>query len=200
MPEIPQNIQTKAGAIQAAFNASVTETRSNGDLTEDARLRRLARAWTQAEVEMGTLRQAWQGTAQVSVESLTKQVFGNPPGTDALSMRNADDRAAQIDSAEEALRVLERADVNGDDVLARAVALHAFERRNEFLGGDWAGVVDTYASTRPDVAGRILELANLRRDNLNTSLSSAFVFSIHKPAELERVRASAMDALLKGGA
>jgi hypothetical protein len=199
MPEIPQNIQKKAGDIQDGFNTAVIAIRSNGDLTPEARLRRLAQAWTRAEQEMGELRHTWQGTSDVSVESLTKRVFGNRPGTDALSMRNADDRASELASAEEALRVLQRALVNDDDVLARAVALHAFERRNEFLGGDWAGVVDAYAAANPDVAEKILELATLRRDTLNTSLSSAFIFSIHKPQELENVRASAMDALLKSG-
>lgn len=200
MPDIPQDIQDKAGGIQAEFNAAVTEIRSNGDLTEEARLRRLARLWTDAEFKMQTLRQSWQGGSVESAESLSKQVFGNKAGTDALSMRNADDRAAQIDNADEALRVLERAQVNGDDVLARAVALHAFDRRNEFLGGDWASVVDAYAAANPEVAQKIIDLAGLRRDTLNTSVTSAFVFSIYKPTELERLRVSAMDALLKSGA
>lgn len=200
MPEIPQNIQQAAGNIQANFNATVTAIRSNGDLTEEARLRRLAQAWTNAEANMGTLRHSWQGTSQVSAESLSKQVFGaaDTSGADAISVRDADDRASRLEDAGDALSLLRRAEDNGDVVLSRAIAQHAFGRRNEFFGGDWAGVVDAYSAAHPEVAAKILELANLRTDSINTGLASAFVFSIHKPSELDSVRASEMATLARG--
>lgn len=198
MPEIPQNIQDQAGAIQSNFNATVTQVRSNGDLTEDAKLRRLARAWTDAEARMGELRQSWQGRSTESAESLTKQVFGaaGTSGADAISVRDADDRASRLEDADEALSLLRRAEDNGDVVLSRAIALHAFGKRNEFFGGDWAGVVDAYAEAHPQVAEKIVKLATLRTDTINTSVASAFVFSIFKPSELDRVRSTQLTALL----
>jgi uncharacterized glyoxalase superfamily protein PhnB len=201
MPEIPQDVQNRAGAIQAAFNAEVTATRSNGDLTPDAKLRRLARAWTDAEVKMGELRQSWQGSAEQSAESLTKQIFGstNTAGADAISVRDADDRASRLEDAGEALALLQRADDNGDAVLARAIAQHAFGKRNEFFGGDWGGVVDAYAQTHPHVAEKITTLASLRTDTVKTGIASAITFSIFKPAELEQIRWSQMEKLLKSG-
>lgn len=197
MPEIPADIQQQAGDIQDRFNKTVTAIRSDGDLTEDARTRRLAVAHKSAEGEMDRLRQRWGGGASVSAESLTRQVFGASAvsGMDAISARDAGDRASQITDADEALRLVRWSMDNGDDVLAQAVARHAFDRRGEFIGGDWGGVVDAYAEARPAIAEKLTELANVRRDTINTSLAAGFIFSIHKPRELERLGLTALRQL-----
>ncbi|SDD89932.1 hypothetical protein [Nocardioides lianchengensis] len=197
MPDIPQNIQNQAALIQDRFNATVTETREDPDLTTDAKMRRLAGAWVDAEARMGTLRQSFEGGSQQSVESLTKQAFGatGASGADAISVRDADDRASRLEDADEALKLLRRAEGNGDTVLSRAIAQHAFGRRNDFFGGDWAGVVDAYSEAHPQVASKISELANLRSESIKSGFAAAFVFSIHKPSELDRMGLHAAQAM-----
>ena len=199
MPEIPQDVAAKAGSIQEALNRDVQAHRSNGDLTPEARLRYLAIAYTRAEAQMTQLRESWGGASVETVESLSRKVFGAAAssGMDAISARDAGDRAAQIEDADEAMRLLRWADDNGDEVLARAVAQHAFNNRQHFFGGDWASVVDAYAETRPEVAEQIVQIANARRDTIRTNLSAMFIFAVHKPHELEALSAGRVRLLLE---
>lgn len=190
MPEIPQATADKAAAIQAAFNAKVTSIRSDGDLTVEARTRRLAQAWADANTKMTALQESWSGTSQQTADNLTRQAFGDArlSGADAISVRDADDRASRIDDPAEAMSLLERAENNGDGVLARALASHAFNnsRNQPFGAGGWSDVVDAYTATRPTVARQIAEIAAAQRNDIASIASAMFVFSLAKPTELER--------------
>ncbi|HEY3530391.1 MAG TPA: hypothetical protein VGK78_14690 [Nocardioides sp.] len=200
MPAIPEDVQAKAGKIQDDFNTTVRAIRSNGDLTQEARLRRLAQAQAEAQRAMEDVKASWLGTSTDTAETLTKRIFGSSgmAGADAISARDAADRASRVETAGEAASLLEMAENNGDEVLARAVAMHAFGMRHDILSGDWGSIVDAYASTRPDVAEQIVELANVQRDTVMTNVAAAFVFSIHTPPELDSLTGTQVRALVDG--
>lgn len=98
--------------------------------------------------------------------------FGSPP--DQLDRRHAaDDFAMQLDSPDAALAALDRADLMGDEVRARAIAEVAFGqvRANPLAAignaGPWGPVLAAYRSTRPEADAALAELlptdANPRR-------------------------------------
>ncbi len=62
----------------------------------------------------------------------------------AISRRDAGDRVDSVQSTDDLLKLLERANVSGDEVLARAVAEKAYENRN-------SRVLNRFLETRPEL-------------------------------------------------
>ncbi len=73
--------------------------------------------------------------------------------TEAISTRDAQDRAALIKGPQDAAALLERAEQNGDQVLARAIARHAVEQSRVGLQGEqWGAVLASFVDARPSVS------------------------------------------------
>jgi hypothetical protein len=185
MPEIPQHVSEKAEAIQARLNSRISAARSNADLTADGKTKEMARAYLEADEAMTKLKDAWQGGSEKDVVALGRDIFGSTSaaGVDAISSRDADDRAASLDNAQAALDLLERAEENGDSVLARAIAQRAYRNRSDVFGG-WEAVLDAYTTSRPEVAEKIHALDDARRNTIRTNFAAGITFSLNKPAEL----------------
>lgn len=189
MPDIPQATADKAAAIQATMNAKVASIRNNGELSPDGKRKAMARAYVEAEQGMTKLREAWQGNAAASSETLSKDLFGaaSTAGMDAISARDADDRAAQLENARDAIALLERAEENGDKVLSRAIAQRAYRERGNVFGG-WDRVLDAYLEIHPDVREKLVSLDNARRSTVQTNLMAGMIFSVPKPSEINDLR------------
>jgi hypothetical protein len=120
-------------------------------------------------------------------------------GADAISARDADDRAAQLKTRDEALALLARAESNSDQVLARAIALRAFTNVQQPLSaGAWRPVLDAYCTSRPTIATKLAELAEARRSSVEKSFGRSVIFSLNKPRELERMSDSQIQAAAGG--
>jgi hypothetical protein len=100
---------------------------------------------------------------------MRQQALGNAdlpgdPASVALSRRDADERAAQLTNADAAAELLRKADTNGDEALARAVAAHSVDQvlANQVLGDPrpWLDVVNAYAGKRPSTVDPLTELVN----------------------------------------
>jgi hypothetical protein len=188
MDIIPTEIQAKAAAIQGALAASSDAIRDDGTVTPEGRVQRLAKLYLQASAEMNTLRETWQGTSTTATETTERDVFGaaSISGMDAISYRDAADRASRSETPRDALELLEQAERTGDEVLARAVAQHAFDQPS-LLGGtapEWLEVIDAYAVTRPDVMSKLAELDVARRESLQAGLHTSAIFYVSVPQEL----------------
>jgi hypothetical protein len=82
---------------------------------------------------------------------------------DHAQRANADARAMQLGSPDEALAALDRAQLLGDETMARAVAEHAFNAvRSSPLAairlGPWGAVLDRFRSTRPEADAALAQL------------------------------------------
>jgi hypothetical protein len=157
MSGISQAQVDQAANINDAMNRSIDAVRSNGDLTQDARVRGIAIAYVRADHEMTQLRESIEGNAEKTKDDLMRAVFGSVSaiGQDGISARDADDRAAQIEDPAEANRLLDRAETNGDTVLSRAIALRAFTEFDSPLGGTaWGDVLESSAARHPRSAPR----------------------------------------------
>ena len=120
-------------------------------------------------------------------------------GADAISARDGDDRAAQLKTRGEALALLARAESNGDQALARAIALRAFtEAQQPLSAGAWVPVLDAYCTSRPTVATKLAELAEARQSSAEKSFGRSVIFSLNKPRELERMSGSHIQAAADG--
>ena len=202
MPDISQATADKAATIQARFNSQVTSIRDDRGLTPEGKQRSLAQAYLRADEEMTKLRESWQGSTSTDSVTLARDIFGaaSTAGADAISARDADDRATRLEQPNEALELLIRSEENGDGVLARAIAQHAYRNYNQqgdILGRHWATVLDKYLETRPDVAEKLEKLSAARRDSVTNNLRAGMVFSLHKPRELDR--AGNLQAVAAGG-
>src|SRR4051794_17787744 len=112
MPEIPEQVATKAASVQAAWNDRATAIRNDGDLTVEARLKRLAVGYLRAKQEMDDLRESWLGTSASQASTIDRDVFGGAHvmGGDAISSRDAADRASRLENPEEGMRLLRQAE------------------------------------------------------------------------------------------
>ena len=187
MTEIDQETQSQAQAIQNALRDSVTATRDNRELTDDAKHRRLVAAYDSAKEQMDRLEQRWSGFSSDRLDRLRREVFGTVPsnGMDAINVRDARDRANRIDTEQEALEELEFATENGDDALARAVLHVAFRRWRESPFGDWSDVLNAYAEKRPSEVARLDELIGLEKQSVRAGMMQTLVFSVAVPPEIQ---------------
>jgi hypothetical protein len=152
MNAVPDGTAQKAADIQRRFNQAVAATQSDGKLSAEGRRNQLAAYYRDAVTAMKTVRESFEGSEEQTAHDLTIDMFGSASslGADAISARDADDRAAQLQTRDEALALLTRADSNGDQVLARAIALRAFTETQQPLSGRaWGPVLDAYTSRRP---------------------------------------------------
>jgi hypothetical protein len=202
MPKVNQQFVNRAHDIRSQYEADVERVRNNPQLSAVGKQQQLAAAWKTASTAMDGHKTTFNGTQTLTATDQRRRVFGadNVTGADAVSMRDAFDRAAQLQSGDEALALLRRAELTGDDHLARAVAATAFDKSaGGFIGAaDWTAVVDAFTATRPDVAQSMQEIANAESSNVKDALDIAGYSYLGKPEELARVSDYQVDLLADG--
>jgi hypothetical protein len=198
MPRITQGAIDQAEGIRQTLANAIDRARNDQTLSPVGRTQRIAAAWQQASTAMGGVRINFEGGSALNAQDIQRQVFGadSVSGADAISTRDAADRAAQLPNADEALSLLDRAELTGDDHLARAVAAHAYQASQDWLGGqDWSRVVDAYIQTRPDVAEKLQQLSDLRSNTTRDAINFAGYTYLLKPDELSRLSDGQIAAL-----
>ena len=103
---------------------------NNPDLSTEGKQRAGAKAHQSALEQMQSLKDNFEGGAALAANTLGKTLFGAQQlvGQDALSMRDAHDRASRIEDPGEARELIARADLTGDEHLVGshlAGGLHA---------------------------------------------------------------------------
>ncbi len=81
-------------------------------------------------------------------------------------MRDASDRAAQLTKPDDALALLQRAQRNGDDVLARAIVQHSLDRNGTGIrqaDDAWSNVARSYLDNNPSFQSVVDELADIEQ-------------------------------------
>ena len=146
-----------AAEIQAGLTSKVNQISSRKELTDQAKQTAAARAHTDAAARLQQLQQAERKRLTNERRNLERRIFGNAgtadPGT-AVSRRDAADRAARLDDPREALSAYRRAERDGDDHLAQAIALRAAQH-------GWGQVLGAYTAERPKAAEALQQLQQL---------------------------------------
>ena len=166
---MPEKHAEAAARIQQAHAAKAERIRNRSELTNAAKIGMLAKAHSNAKAAMAELQKSVASDTLAERTRLQRQAFGSEglkgdPSTLIVSVSDAQDRAERLNSPQEAAALLERAEVNQDEPLARAVAAHSFAK---FIGAmpsahdrhEWADVVDGYTANRPAVGSSVVELS-----------------------------------------
>lgn len=173
--EIRQNLDSKVRHINGLKNPSAR-----------AKQTMIARAYIEARDALDQLRQ--QEEEQIGRErtKLDRKLFGtngfSPDPQAVIARRDANDRAAKLESPAEAEHALRRAEREGDRILAKAIAARAAD-----YSGDpgWAQIVHTYVADKPDEAATLQAMQDLPdTDDVVWKVSKAIEYSAAKPSEL----------------
>ncbi|GAA0986860.1 hypothetical protein ENKNEFLB_01945 [Nocardioides aquaticus] len=182
-----------ADRISQNYRAAVAEVQEDRDLSNEGRQRRLADLYVDARRRLTDLAQKEKAELDSRRTALENQFFGArgagggwDTASHAISARDASDRAAQIKTPAEAAELLERANADGDELLARAVARRSVRASEQAVGqravADWDAVSMTYLDARP----RLLPVAEELGQIENMSKREVFSpFSLSKPAGLD---------------
>ncbi|MGF0257289.1 hypothetical protein ACQR3V_25180 [Rhodococcus erythropolis] len=165
---MPIDYKAKAEKVTATYRLQLEEIRGNNDLNARAKARRIKNLYKESNDELKRLEAANEKQKVTHRQVLERKVWGPPvaklTGSDAISWRDAEDRAAKLipdysdpsraatDWEGEARAKLERAISAGDDFQVRAIVNVAMQWR-------WLSVVDAYADTS-DCVDEISELWN----------------------------------------
>lgn len=195
-PSPPTENARRASEAQARYKQRLEAIRQDARLSDHARREDITEAYRAVQEKVDGYREADRSDFEARRIELERRAFGlgSPNlthGIDAVSARDASDRAAKIPitGGDEALELMERARLNGDAVLEKAVAAEAYRK-------GWVKVIDEYASTHPEFVPQLAELQAIR--TLPTDLSYVSWFYLTPPPEndarLVGVRAAGADA------
>lgn len=196
---VDKSTADKALGVQTKLNRMIEAARKDETLTPVGKQRRIAAAYSAASAEMQQLQATHEQNTARTVTNLQRQLFGagSANGADAISMRDAADRADRIESPDEAAALLARSENNGDHVLARAIAAKAFgtAASSPLVAHHWVPVVEQFAATRPEAANQMNALLAATRNDAQTVLTTAGTFYMSTPSELSRLSADQVDSL-----
>lgn len=182
MTAVPSDIESKADRIRSHFEAESQAIQSNPDLTPDASRRLISEAHASAKSDMKELRDSWRGSSNDAASKALADILkgGSYTSTDAISSRDAQDRAARLESQPDAIELLTRARLSGDDVLVGAIAAEAWRRsQTVFLGAGWLRVLDTYIDGDSVRASRVARLKEAgSQPNGEFDLQTTLLFSL----------------------
>lgn len=162
----------KAAEIQRRYSEQLQQIREARDLSDEGRRRQLAAAYASTRKQLDSLRKQEQERVAKRAGELEWQVFGpvrtaSGTASDAISVRDAQDRAARISKPAEARELLRRAEQNNDEVLARAIAQTALDRgRQAAIKQEvdaWDETLGAFYDARPHLSGVLQEQSELER-------------------------------------
>lgn len=187
MPDSTQE-RERAQRVQERYAAMTRRIREDPDLTQDGRRRRLAQAWTSARAELDKLRADERDRLAEREQYLERRLFGLSGldgASQAISTRDAQDRASRLSRPSDATELLARAERNGDDALARAVAQHAAQQARAAatagLSAAWDGVLGQFIDARPSLLEVVKELASIERLGAGQVFN---VYSLPRPSDV----------------
>ncbi|MFC8491216.1 hypothetical protein ACFUJU_10495 [Streptomyces sp. NPDC057235] len=130
----------------ATYEQQLNRIQGNRMYSDHAKKVLSAQAYKKAQEGLETLRQAELDSLARQRTQLQRRMFGTTSSSSdpnaVIARRDANDRAARLDDPREAATALQRAERDGDTVLAQAIAARASE-------WGWTDVLDTYAADRP---------------------------------------------------
>lgn len=180
--------QRKAIEIRGEFNRNVAAIRASTTLNDAGKREAIQNHYDRAAERLTTLATEDARTTADRKRKLERDLFGLSGTADsstAISYRDAQDRVAAIDGSDQqqAVRLLTQAERSGDNHLAKAVALRAFEE-------GWVDVLNSYADSHPGTEAKIQELLDMQPNNSSAALAAvlgaAMTYELPRPAELGR--------------
>lgn len=182
-------------SIRATYDRKVEGIRGRQDLSPQARQVAIARAYTTAQEQLAQVQQADTEHYHRQRGYLERKLFGSTTdvtGTNALSSRDARERAAKYETPQDAADAFNRAQRDGDSDMQRAVAARAAEYASHATAAPgWGHIVQHYASSTPGKQDTYDELTNMREPGVGFD----FTYVLPTPSELGRLTAGQVTQL-----
>ena len=185
--------QRKAADTIIACQARIEGIRSDPTLSPEGKRNRMAGIYATTRDTVARLQADDQAATSARRTTLERDLFGLTGFTDAsaaISFRDAQDRASGITDERDALRLLNQAELSGDDHLAKAVALRSLQEA-------WPAVSAAYATARPGAAAKMQELANMNPTGIADFLTASAAFYMPAPRELAGIPDRTIDELAR---
>ncbi|NEC30612.1 hypothetical protein G3I20_29420 [Streptomyces sp. SID8111] len=173
-------------SIRAERDQKLSRIRNRRDLTDQARRVAIARVQQDAEAKMQALLQEDTERYHRQRNYLERKLFGGDDATgyNALSARDAREKAAKLTDPREAQAAFQRAQRAGDTDMVKAIAAHAADQAGvHLLGQAWQPIVSAYAESSPSKASTYQELASMQQPNSGGDWS----YALDTPSELGRL-------------
>lgn len=180
-----QATNTTVEQLRATFQRNLDNIRNRQDLTPQAREVAIARAYTKTRDGLAAARQADAERYQRQRSFLERRLFGGDDSTgyNALSARDAREKAATYTDPREAAAAFQRAQRAGDTELVKALAAHAADLASApIVGAAWQPLVQQYVEGNERRSKAYEELSELA-DPTN---GLDFTYVLDKPRELGR--------------
>lgn len=197
MARMTQTVRDEATQIHDRRDRAINAAMDDPMLSSQGVRLQAAKVQLAAQRAMDALRANFEGGAALTGTDLARRLFGadSVAGMDAISVRDAAARAAQLADPDEALGLLKDAQMTGDSVLAKAVARHAFTQANgpfAMFGGGWVDVLDAYAQATPGFAEQLQSYRASISNSLQDSVDS-MIFMLPMPSIISDLGPEAED-------
>lgn len=189
-----QAFNTPVEQIQATFQRNLDSIRDRRDLNPQAREVAIARAYRAARDGLARAQQNDAGRYKNQRAALERRLFGGDDSTgyNAMSARDAREKAAQLTDPSEAKAAFQRAQRNGDLDYAKAIAAHAADLASQpIVGAAWQAVVAEYVQGNEHRTRAYQELADLNDPQSGLD----FTYVVAKPREINAYHDQQIDRL-----
>ncbi|KWT62847.1 hypothetical protein ADL21_06280 [Streptomyces albus subsp. albus] len=146
-----------AQQIHDTYAAQLARIENNRTYSDHAKRVLAAKAYKQAQAQLEEIRQAEVTALTKQRASLQRRMFGRQGDADVqtvIARRDANDRAAKLESPRDATDALQRAEMEGDSLMAQAIATRAAQY-------GWNDVLTSYAADRPGFTEAVHEFNEL---------------------------------------
>ncbi|WP_310725045.1 hypothetical protein [Streptomyces sp. N2A] len=182
-------------SIRAEEDRKLANIRGRRDLSAEARQVAIYRIHQDAEQKMAAVQQADTEHYHRQRNFLERKLLGSTTdvtGTNALSSRDARERAAKYETPQDAADAFNRAQRDGDSDMQRAIAARAAELSSHPTAPPaWGHIVRHYASTTAGKQDVYDELASMREPGIGLD----FTYVLPKPSELGRLTTAQLSQL-----
>ncbi|TXS51607.1 hypothetical protein [Streptomyces sp. t39] len=185
---------TTADKIRATRDRQLTNIRARQDLSAHAKQVAIARAHATAERNMAELLEADTAAYQRQRSYLERKLFGGDDSTgyNAMSARDAREKAATYTNPQEAAEAFHRAQRAGDTDMVKAIASHAADLASTpVFGQAWQPIVSAYSETNSSKRDTYQKLSALRQPNTGGDWG----YVLDTPSELGRLTAAQVTQL-----
>lgn len=178
----------KAESIQANYHHAIDQIRADKRLTPEGKRQQIAAEFLRASRGVTAIKEGIAATKTQRISSLRRDLFGATAGDahSAISYRDAQDRvgALQYDEQDKAVKLLDQAELSGDDVMVKAVIQRSLELT-------WDRVANSYIEKHPYYGEKLEELWELQEPDGILSgpdgMDNGFLLHVSKPNELSNL-------------
>ncbi|MEO7196003.1 MAG: hypothetical protein ABIZ05_14505 [Pseudonocardiaceae bacterium] len=190
----PRSIDTpernKAARIRDRLAKEIEHVDRRRDLSPAGRRARHAQAIVKAQDELSQLRADEAQRVADRRAELTKNLFGavRPDDARIISIRDAADRSSRVADAKEAERLMNLAEMSGDEVLLQALARECAQRSNP-VEPDYGVLFQQWANEQPAGADTVDELSVIADEMSDTGhrLMRERAFAVTLPDDIRGI-------------